>query len=258
MFSREGICLDFLFLVFLFSHLITDYLLQTNKIAAMKGSSEYGVRVHVTIILIVGIIVHFVFFGLEGVYSAVFIAVIHYMIDMMKFKIAHIFGRAQLSYFFLDQFMHLASIFVTAVLFTGMTMPLYRNTMVYVVLVVICGWISVSPEGTIIGSQVLFDFHILSFAKGDQFFDGKSRWYEGTMLTGIFAGGILAYLVSPLMLIISAISYLILRKYLKDKATIRTQFVYKLNVYTIWTLLVTSITITAMHHFISISTYATT
>jgi len=95
-----------LFILFVLAHLTGDFVLQTNKIAAMKARSIKGIALHSGIITAVQTL-FLGFFGLNGFLAAVICGVVHFGIDLVKYWSQKLFSRIETVYFFLDQFMHL-------------------------------------------------------------------------------------------------------------------------------------------------------
>ena len=97
------------FLLFILAHLIGDFVLQTDKIAALKASGPKGVFIHVVIITLVQVIA-LSWFGLNGIIAAILCALLHFFIDYMKIYANRYFSKFQFAYFIVDQMMHLGVI----------------------------------------------------------------------------------------------------------------------------------------------------
>lgn len=111
-----------LFLVYLLAHLISDFLLQTNKIIELKKTSLHrALRKHVAIhfamasfgVLVYGVVTEETgrFIG-TALMAAAVIAFLHYLIDWLKEYLGRRNTGVTISaaYYFLDQLLHIISI----------------------------------------------------------------------------------------------------------------------------------------------------
>ncbi len=97
-------------IVFVFAHLLGDFVLQTNRIAKIKSESVKGIIYHVLIVTVSQVLVLSIF-GLKGIFAGIVTGVIHFFIDWMKLKTNKYFINVQSIYFIFDQGLHLCAIF---------------------------------------------------------------------------------------------------------------------------------------------------
>ena len=114
----------------LLAHMIGDFVLQTNYIAAWKGRSRVGVIFHGSIVLTVTVLITLYY---QADYPAVpflkwafFIGITHILIDLSNLKFSHFIadqGHLALFRFVIDQILHL-SVIAIALHFAGFTLSL--------------------------------------------------------------------------------------------------------------------------------------
>lgn len=105
------------FLVFLFAHFVGDFVLQTDKIAAMKATKVSGIAVHVSILTAVQCVLLSVY-GLYGVAAGLAVGIAHFFIDYAKLKLNRFIGRMQFLYFIFDQMVHILVLAAAAYVFS--------------------------------------------------------------------------------------------------------------------------------------------
>lgn len=115
--------MDF-FIFFVFAHLIGDFVLQTNKIAAMKSNGMKGLMIHSSIITTVQVF-FLCFFGFTGICLGIVGGLAHFLIDILKNRLQPFLRKIEFVYFLFDQTLHLISIFILTQLFLRITA--YQN-----------------------------------------------------------------------------------------------------------------------------------
>lgn len=128
-----------------FAHLIGDYVVQGDRIAAWKARSVAGVMMHGVIVSLVTVATAFLLgTDREYLYAAGAIGAIHTVIDLLNFIIKQRYqtndGISILLFFFCDQLAHFFSIITIAALinalptFSGVMLLLQQNKLFTVVL----------------------------------------------------------------------------------------------------------------------------
>ena len=118
--NKRGVLFMFLLWMF-FAHLVGDYVVQGDRIAAWKARSVAGVMVHGIIVSIVTVGCAFLFgTDSEYLYAAAAIGAIHTIIDLLNFIIRKRLQTKDwigvLLFFFCDQIAHFFSIMTIAAL----------------------------------------------------------------------------------------------------------------------------------------------
>lgn len=104
------------FLILLFAHIIGDFPLQTDSIYRLKQKSFWGVLVHVGVCTLVNITILYPFLtSLNTWLAIVFLAVFHIVLDKTKIFVSILRARDGIGYFFLDQGLHIFSLWGAAV-----------------------------------------------------------------------------------------------------------------------------------------------
>ena len=103
---------SFIWLLIL-AHMIGDFVLQTNRVAKMKATSQKGLLLHFCLITGTQMVLMGIYYGLLGISAAIIVGLIHGFIDYSKVKITDKF-KYQSIYFILDQVMHILTIVVVA------------------------------------------------------------------------------------------------------------------------------------------------
>jgi len=153
------------FVIFIFAHLVGDFVLQTDKIAKEKASSIRGVFVHSSIVLLVQMLFLSVF-GINGMISGFISGFFHFFIDFIKFYINKkmLLKNMQFLYFLFDQAVHIVIIlFLTFILGKdlGENYSQYIEYLKYVTSIIILAYTST------VGSKILiFDLDLIPKEKG--------------------------------------------------------------------------------------------
>ncbi|MEM7801949.1 MAG: DUF3307 domain-containing protein [Chloroflexota bacterium] len=104
------------------AHLVGDYILQTDELAAWKSKSALGVLVHCLVVAVTTFLFAFVYGSGNGQWwmSALIISLAHTAIDLIQLPISSVTNRGMLALarFLGDQTLHFASI-VAAITFGG-------------------------------------------------------------------------------------------------------------------------------------------
>lgn len=167
----------------LLAHCIGDFVLQTNKIAKMKAEGLQGIVIHSCIIALCNLVCLSVF-GWMGIAAGLIISGIHCLTDIIKFRwLCKMVKNHNIS-FFIDQFVHLATIF-------GVSLQLNKIKPMYFIpnqiILVIIASIAVTYIATIVMKQLLFDFKELQLGKVP-FFEEKERFQDALFALLIFSG----------------------------------------------------------------------
>ncbi len=152
----------------LLAHFMGDFLLQTNKIAALKAKDKIGVSIHCTVILMSNLIL--LPFGVKSIPLIILLTMVHFAIDCIKLKIKNL--KVQFFYFFIDQALHFISSYVLCRLF-NLHSTLITNRVIYYYEAAIF-FIVITYVSTVIIKQFYFSFGFLNF-KEHSFFLPKER-----------------------------------------------------------------------------------
>lgn len=103
------------FWTLLLAHVIGDFPLQTDSIYRLKTKYWWGVLPHVLICTIMNILVLIPFLNTQNAWWGVaFLAVIHVVLDRTKISVSEKIARDNFFQFFLDQLLHVLSIWLAA------------------------------------------------------------------------------------------------------------------------------------------------
>ncbi|HCX99201.1 MAG TPA: DUF3307 domain-containing protein [Bacteroidales bacterium] len=104
-----------LILLLVIAHLLSDFILQKQNMSDKKGSNFFSLY-HVYHVIIVGITSYLFSFDLGFWKAALLLMILHLFTDMLKSWL--IIKYKTKSYFFLDQFIHLASIVLIVLVYS--------------------------------------------------------------------------------------------------------------------------------------------
>lgn len=104
-----------LILLLVIAHLLSDFILQNQNMSDKKGSKIFSLY-HVYHVIIVGITSYLFSFDLGFWKAALLLMIVHLFTDMLKSWL--IIKYKTKSYFFLDQFIHLASIVLIVLVYS--------------------------------------------------------------------------------------------------------------------------------------------
>jgi len=162
--------LDF-FLVFLLTHLIGDFVLQTNRIAKLKATTMKGLILHSIIVMAVQVALMSLF-GVNGTAAAVISGIAHFMLDYSKNLLYRYFERLQFFYFILDQLMHIVIIVFLTMLFAGNSpVSAYQFYIRLLISLLILGY-----AATVAVKILLGDLHMC--VGGQNFFKAHERQFD--------------------------------------------------------------------------------
>lgn len=169
----------------LLAHFIGDFVFQTNKIAAMKGKSVKGVGYHCVWIFIAYLLMMLPFGKTVLFLMTILNTIIHFGIDLLKLKLGKL--KYPTGYFFVDQGLHIISIYLTASLsctyvVKNRFMALTPRMEISIIMLIICTYVS-----TILIKQLYFSFGKLSFAK-NPFFERWERPLDAIFCLGLILG----------------------------------------------------------------------
>ena len=101
-----------LFMLLLLSHVLADFVLQTNAIFKFKVKSFWGIVVHALIFLAVAMLMTMPLAIENGQFFAwlVVVSISHIIIDKVKLVFSHNIIQKELIYFVLDQLLHILAI----------------------------------------------------------------------------------------------------------------------------------------------------
>ena len=102
-------------MILIFTHLMSDYVFQTSKLAEDKAKSIRGILIHGIVVFLSSTIILSVY-GLSGFLVAAIVSVSHLAIDYTKMKVSKIFTY-KIVVFLLDQALHFGIIFLCEYLF---------------------------------------------------------------------------------------------------------------------------------------------
>jgi hypothetical protein len=105
-------------LLFLFAHLLGDFVLQTDKIAYMKACGLKGIAVHCVIVTAVQTLLMGLF-GFRGILAGLAGGVIHFLIDYLKVLSGRLARRTQFIFFIFDQALHITVITILSIIFSS-------------------------------------------------------------------------------------------------------------------------------------------
>ena len=165
------------FLLFILAHLIGDFVLQTNKIAAMKASKLKGVLIHAGIVTAVQVVMMSAF-GLNGVIAGLAGGIIHFFIDYLKLHIA----KLGFIYFIVDQAVHLVVILVLSIIlqYQNSLYDIYLSYIKLAVIVIVITYVSAVAVKILVRD-------IFPGLKKDSFFARRERLLDTLTLTLICA-----------------------------------------------------------------------
>ncbi len=105
-----------LYFYMLLAHLVSDYILQPDKLVEWKNRSPWGLFVHASIHFLFANLVLFLYTGnWQVVFPALLLAIFHFTIDGVKAAHDRAGGHGGI-YYWLDQFAHYLSILLVALL----------------------------------------------------------------------------------------------------------------------------------------------
>jgi hypothetical protein len=184
------------FTLFILAHLIGDFVLQTNKIAALKASKLKGVLIHAGIVTAVQVVIMSVF-GLNGIIAGLAGGIIHFFIDCLKHHVV----KLQFIYFIADQAMHLVVILALSSILQYRN-PLYDEYVPYIKLALLMIIITyVSAVAVKILSRDLFPG-----LKKENFFAGHERLIDTITLT-LLCGSFLFSIYSGIAAVVFSIYF---------------------------------------------------
>jgi hypothetical protein len=223
------------FWVFIFGHLIGDFVLQTNKIAKLKTSSKRGLFVHALIVALSQVAV-LIYFGIMGVTAAIIKGIIHFFIDDLKNKFNGRYNSSQTLMFVADQLVHLVFIFILTKIFTNL-IPQRDFNVFYVkfgVVLILLGFVS-----TILIKIVLRD--IKKDLQKEAFFKKNERIIDGTIAVINFLICFIAFRYGIYFVFLLIPVYIVYKKYFSynyQKSIINIKFVFLMVISGIFTLIV--------------------
>lgn len=186
--------------IFLISHLLGDFVFQSNKIAIMKSQSVKGIGVHVMIVGAIKVVMMGSFYGLGGVVTALGVACIHFAIDLMKFKLKARIKKIQTLYFIFDQCLHLTVLFVASRFWNT---PESRYDLNTDLLFMIILWIVAYYVLSILVKYLMIDWHL---TEPVPFFRKYERYLDGGMAVGLVSG-IMLFGYLGLVIVLLAVPY---------------------------------------------------
>lgn len=111
-----------IFFRLLFAHLLADFVLQTNFIANWKKRSFYGVLVHSLTFFILSLLLTYNYITkiwidyplqISGIFCLIILFILHIAEDEYRaYNIRHHYVKDNILYFFLDQIIHIALLFI--------------------------------------------------------------------------------------------------------------------------------------------------
>ena len=172
--------LDF-FLIFVFAHLVGDFVLQTDKIAKLKAMSKKGLIIHISVVTAVQILVLSVF-SVSGVLAGFICGIIHFFIDYLKKALNKYLSRFQFLYFLFDQFLHMTSIYVLSLIFASSS----NWTHDYIIFVRLLIAFIVLTYSSTVGAKILMRDLNPELLKGE-FFQKNERIIDGVVASVVWA-----------------------------------------------------------------------
>lgn len=103
----------------LLAHVIADFPLQTDAIYRLKTRYSWGVLPHVLICTLINILVLYPYLNEPTVWSAIVVlGLIHTILDRTKISVSEKISRDSFFHFFLDQVLHVLSVWLVALWLT--------------------------------------------------------------------------------------------------------------------------------------------
>jgi len=192
--------------ILLLAHLLGDFVFQSNKIAAMKAKSIKGITIHVMISGAINVIMMGVFYGLRGMFIAVCVTIIHFVIDYLKYKITKKIANIQTLYFLFDQGLHISVLLIASSLWLN---PIanynidVRLLLIGILMIISCYVL------TILVKDVFLDF---GWIMNSPFFERNERRIDGITAWILLVGFILNFWIGMTSLLFGTVGYYIVQK----------------------------------------------
>ena len=101
------------FLIFIIAHVLGDFFLQSDKLAQRKQTNFRYLLLHSLFYVIVFIVCMLPFWSIALIQAAVFLSVLHFIIDSCRFIYST--KKEDASTYFIDQAMHISCIIIAAI-----------------------------------------------------------------------------------------------------------------------------------------------
>lgn len=145
-----------IFLLFFLAHLAGDFVLQTNKIAALKMSSTKGLIIHTLLVSAVAMALLSIL-GANGIAIGFISGVFHLVIDYIKTKLQKKIYIKGLIYFLLDQALHL----IVIALLVKAFLSIYANYSLQSSWFIT--WIGIAADDFIAGVRLIILFILITY-----------------------------------------------------------------------------------------------